>query len=268
MTHPTRTDLLQLREKLVSVANSVAILKGRRQALIRAFLDSVRPFLHSREAIRREYARALGELRLAEGHEGVALVETLAATSERDLGVDIADKAVMGVRYRELTVWGPVVRSPDERNYGYAATTPHLEEAVYLFERVAEALLGVAVFESKLKRLGEEIQHVTRRTRVLEERVLPKLRTEIKAITHYIGEREREAHFRLKKFKASRSARSGGRPSPGRPHDRRVCSDSSARLSRASASSATSASAGLAPTMPSAASGAIAATTLDEGPDS
>jgi V/A-type H+-transporting ATPase subunit D len=203
MIHPTRTDLLLLKDKVASVANSVAILKARRQALITEFLASVRPFLRSREAIGGEYGKALGELQLAKGHEGAALVEALAATSRRDLGVDIGEKRVMGVPYRELTVWGPFVRSPEERNYGYASTTPHLEESVHLFERVAEAILGLAAFGSKLERLGEEIQHVTRRTRVLEERVLPRLKAEIKAITQYLGEREREAHFRLKKFKAT-----------------------------------------------------------------
>jgi V/A-type H+-transporting ATPase subunit D len=47
---------------------------------------------------------------------------------------------------------------------------------------------------------------MTRRVRVLEERVLPGLRADIKAIARHIGEREREAHFRLKRFKNSRRA--------------------------------------------------------------
>lgn len=202
--HPTRTDLLQLEEKVASVANSVAILKARRQALIREFLASVHPFLRSRDAVRQDYSRAVAELQLAKGHEGEAFLETLAAGSERAVGVDIAEKNVMGVRYRELTVWGPFVRSPGERNYGYAATTPHLEESIHRFERTAEAILEIAAFESKLKMLGREIQHVTRRTRVLEERVLPALRAQIKSIAQYIAEREREAHFRLKRFKSLR----------------------------------------------------------------
>lgn len=211
MIHPTRTDLLQLKEKAASVANSTAILKARRHALIRGFLDSVRPFVRSRDAIRRDYSAALGELHLAEGHEGMALVESIAATAERELGVDVEERNVMGVRYRDLTVYGPFVRSPEDRDYGYSTTTPHLEESVHLFETVLETLLEVAAFESKLKMLGAEILRVTRRTRVLEERVLPRLQAEIRTIVQYIGEREREAHFRLKKFKDSRGRRSGRR---------------------------------------------------------
>ena len=204
MIHPTRTDLLQLREKAASVVNSTAILKARRQALIRGFLDSVRPFVRSRDAIRRDYSAALAELHLGEGHEGMALIESIAGTAERELGVDVEERNVMGVRYRDLTVYGPFVRSPEDRDYGYTVTTPHLEESVHLFETVLENMLEIAAFESKLKMLGAEILHVTRRTRVLEERVLPRLRAEIRSIVQYIGEREREAHFRLKKFKDSR----------------------------------------------------------------
>lgn len=214
MIHPTRTNLLQLKEKAASVSNSMAILKARRQALIREFLDSVGPFVRSRDAVRGNYRKALGELHLTEGHEGTAFVESLATTSERHLGVDVEGINIMGVGYRDLTVYGPFVRSPEERDYGYTTTTPHLEESVYLFEQIVEAMLEIASFESKVKMLGEEIIHVTRRTRVLEERVLPKLRSQVRAISQYIGEREREAYFRLKKFKDTRSR--------GEPHRRRV----------------------------------------------
>lgn len=204
MIHPTRTALLQLKEKVVSVANSLAILKARRQALIRELLASIQPFLRSRDAIRIGYGRAIAELQLARGHEGDTFIETLAAGGAREVGVDVAEKNVMGIRYRELTPWGPFVRSPDQRNYGYAFTTPHLEESLHHFERAVEEVLDIAAFENKLQMLGREIQHVTRRTRVLEERVLPRLNTQIRSITHYIGEREREAHFRLKRFKTTR----------------------------------------------------------------
>ncbi len=204
MIHPTRTNLLLLKDKAVSVADSMAILKARRQALIREFLGAMAPFLDSRDEIRRDYRQALQELHLSEGHEGRPFIESLVAISERELGVDILEKNLMGVKYRDLTVHGQLVRTPDQRGYDYAGTTPHLEESIFLFEKIVEAMLEIATYESKLKRLGEEILQVTRRTRVLEERVLPKLRRQIRLIGQYIGEREREAYFRLKRFKDKR----------------------------------------------------------------
>lgn len=205
MIHPTRTNLLLLRDRAASVNNSVAILKARRQALIRRFLDSVQPFVRSREVLRRDYGRALVELRLGTGHEGENAVAALAACAERPVGVDVAERNIMGIRFRDVVPYGPFVRSPPERHYDYTATTPHLEEAIHGFERIVEALLEIAVYESRLKMLGEEILGVTRRIRVLEERVLPQLRQQVRAIAEYLGEREREAHYRLKRFKSVRA---------------------------------------------------------------
>jgi V/A-type H+-transporting ATPase subunit D len=134
------------------------------------------------------------------------LVDSLAAGGERDIGVDVTIKNSMGVRYRELTVWGPLARSPHERHFGYLATSPHLDEAAHLFERTAEAMLAIAVYESKLQRLADEIHRVARRTRALRERVLPRLAAAIRAITQHLAEREREAQFRLKRFKTRQHA--------------------------------------------------------------
>jgi V/A-type H+-transporting ATPase subunit D len=136
----------------------------------------------------------------------MACIESLAATSEREVGVDVEERNAMGVRYRELTAYGPFVRTPDQRGYDYTVTTPHLEESIHLFESIVETMLEIAAFENKLKMLGEEILRVTRRTRVLEERVLPRLRAEIRTIVQFLGEREREAHYRLKKFKTGRQS--------------------------------------------------------------
>jgi len=81
-------------------------------------------------------------------------------------------------------------------------TSSHLEKAINLFETVVESMLELAAFESKLKRLGEEIRRITRRIRVLEEKIQPVLQERIKG--QYITEREREAYYRLKRFKEIR----------------------------------------------------------------
>lgn len=204
MIHPTRTNLLLLKEKSHSVANSVGILKGRRQALIREFLNTSLPLLRSRKEIRKSYARAIEELALATGHEGEEFIESIGGASRRELGVDVVERGIMGLRYRDVAPHESAVRSPEERGYDYISTTPHLEESIHLFETIVETMLGIAAYESKLKRLGDEIVRITRRIRVLEERILPELRRQIKTIAQYLGEREREAFYRLKLFKTWR----------------------------------------------------------------
>ncbi|HEX9873170.1 MAG TPA: V-type ATP synthase subunit D [Deferrimonas sp.] len=201
MIHPTRTNLLLLKEKARSVVGSVGILKARRLALIREFLATSAPFQRSREEIRTAYARAIAEMHLSLGLEGEDFIESLAGVTGRDLGVEIREQSIMGLRYREVLAGAEPVRSPEERGYDYRLTTPHLEESLHFFETIIEEMLEIAAYESKLKRLGDEIIRVTRRIRVLEERILPGLHQNIKEIGHYLGERERESHYRLKRFK-------------------------------------------------------------------
>jgi V/A-type H+-transporting ATPase subunit D len=95
----------------------------------------------------------------------------------------------------------------NRRGYDYPATTQHLDEAVHLFEELLEELLEMARYEGLFKKLGEELLRVTRRIRVLEERVLPGLKSEIRVIAQYLAERERESYYRLKLFKGYRAKR-------------------------------------------------------------
>lgn len=204
MIHPTRTNLLLLKEKSRSVTNSVGILKARRLTLIREFLQTSLPFLSSRDELREEYANAIAELALGIGIEGRVAVESLVCAGTGETSVEIVERSVMGLRYRDVTVLISPVRGLDERGYDCRVTTPHLEEALAGFEAVIAAMLEDARFESRLKRLGEEIERVSRRTRVLEERVLPLIVRQIRTIAQYLGEREREEYYRLKRFKGIR----------------------------------------------------------------
>jgi V/A-type H+-transporting ATPase subunit D len=203
MIHPTRTNLLLLKDKSSSVVNSVGILKARRQALIQEFLNTTRPFLKSRETIRHFYGKALDELALSLGHDGKSTVEPISLVTQRDMRVDIIERTIWGLKYRDIIVNEKPERMPDERGYDVTSTTPHLEESIHLFEKVLESMLGLAAFENKLKKLSDEILRIMRKIRVLEEKVLPNLKSQIKTISQYIGEREREAYYRLKKFKGA-----------------------------------------------------------------
>jgi V/A-type H+-transporting ATPase subunit D len=201
MIHPTRTNLLLLKEKSRSVVNSIGILKARKLALTKEFFDATAPFLRSREDIRKAYGKALRELALAFGHEGKDAIESLVITTERDLGIDVIEKSIWGLRYKDIITHDAPVRDADKRGYDELSVTPHVEDGALLFEKLIESMLHIAEYESKLKRIGDEILRTTRRIKVLEELVLPRLKQLVKTITQYIGERERESFYRLKLMK-------------------------------------------------------------------
>lgn len=207
MIQATRTNLLQLKERQGSVLNCTGILKGRRQALIKKFMEIGRPLLASREETRQGYAKGIEELQTSLGLEGENYIASLALISQRHLGVELRDMQILGLRYRDLQQVESASRSLVDRDYDYLSTTPHLDEALQLFETIIEEMLAMARYEGMFRRLGEELLRVTRRIRVLEERVLPELHLEIREISQYLAERERESYYRMKLFKR-RSARS------------------------------------------------------------
>lgn len=201
MIHPTRTNLLLLKEKSRSIQNSNSILKARRQALIRELLSTSAPFLSSRNTVQSTYTLALRELALSLAIEGDEMLDSIAAVAEQNLGLEVSEQSVMGLRYREVTVRDSPLRDLDKRGYDYRVTTPRLEEALHHFEQILQSMLEIAAYESKLKRLSQEVVRVTRRIRVLEERILPELQEKVKTIAQFLGERERESSFRLKRFR-------------------------------------------------------------------
>lgn len=206
MIHPTRTNLLSIKDKSRSVVRSVGILKARKQALIKEFLAATLPFLRSREDIRQSYGKALRELALAIGREDRDGIESIVIATKRDFGIEVIEKSIWGLRYKDVLFHDAPVRDPDKRGYDEFGTTTHLEEGTLLFERLLESMLHIAMYENKLKRLGDEIMRTTRRIKVLEELVLPVLKQQIKTITQHIGEREREAFYRLKRVKSKLTA--------------------------------------------------------------
>ena len=204
MIHPTRTNLLLLKEKSVSVVNSIGILKSRRQALILEFLKTSKPYLESRRVIRKLYSDAIVQLFYSRGHEGDTSIQSIAEVTSRDFNVEINTRKLWGLEYKEISPRQSAVRDLLARNYDYRFTTANLEESIWRFEKIVDAVLDIAEYDNKLQRLSRAIIQTTRRVRVLEERILPKLKKEIRTIMQYLGERERENYYRLNQFKESR----------------------------------------------------------------
>jgi V/A-type H+-transporting ATPase subunit D len=201
MIHPTRTNLLLLKEKSYSVSNSIGILKSRRQALIIEFLKTSTPYLESRKSVRKLYGEGIVELFFSLGHAGESVIDSISEVTAREFGVEITSRKLWGLEYKEIYPRDSAVRDIYARNYDTRGTTANLEEAIWRFEKIVDAILDIAAYDNKLQRLSREIIQTTRRVRVLEERILPKLKSQIKSITQYLGERERETYFRLKQFK-------------------------------------------------------------------
>lgn len=204
MIPANRTSLLQMREKKRSYTGSLHILQARRQALIFELFQMTKAFRHSRHELRKLYAQAIFQQEQAYVLEGAAFLASLAAAADTNKGVLIRKKNTLGIEYKEITLSGVIKQPVWRRGYAIGRSTPALEEALSLFEEVVLGILDLSVFENKFKRLGEKIVDLSRKVRVLDEKIIPQLKKQMHLIAQQLGEREREEHYRLKQFKKGR----------------------------------------------------------------
>lgn len=204
MIHANRTYLLQLKKKEKTVAVSLGIIKARRQALLQKFIEAARPFLKTRKEISASYSQALSDLHLAIGHHSEPVIHSIAAINRRQHPVTVQTSSILGVPYHEVASDEKILRDIDGRQYDVSASSPRLEESMDGFEKLIESILDLATLESKVKQLGHEIQKLSRQMRVLEERILPEIQSNIRSTAQQISEREREEYYRLKKFKTAK----------------------------------------------------------------
>ncbi|GAB4432027.1 MAG: hypothetical protein OHK0040_01760 [bacterium] len=204
MIHPTRTNLLLLKEKVLSVYKSIGILKARRLALIREFLDTVKPFVKSREDIRKIYGIAIAELSHSVTAEGEETIKSLTFVTARELTLHVTEESIWGLKYKNVEIENKILRKADERGYDYNNTHSVVEDTIESFEKIINEMINMAKLEGKIKRLGLEIQKTSRKIKILEDKILPTIRKEIVSINQYLSERERESYYRLKIFKRTR----------------------------------------------------------------
>jgi len=205
MIHPTRTNLLWLKFRQSAVQRSLTILKARRQALITELLKLGETFIDHRRQISRLYARALNELNTSLQQEGDVAVDAIAAATQRFKGVETEPGNILGIPYLTIIPADDLPRTADQRPFDAAAHTRSLTQGVRLFEELSAAIIQHAGLESRVRRLAAAIRETTRVMRTLEDRILPRQQNAIEHIRFFLSEREREAQFRLRKFKQFRS---------------------------------------------------------------
>jgi V/A-type H+-transporting ATPase subunit D len=198
----TRTNLLQLKRKVHIAERGLALLRSKREALVREFFAVMDHVVRSREQMETAIAQAMGSLALALGSDGQAVLRSLGFAAQRHLPIDLIERNVWGVRFPELH-YPTIARTLDNRGYSAPGVSAFVDETARRFEMVLELILRSVAVEMRLKKLGTEIKKVTRRINALNEVMIPLLIRQVRTIRRTLEEREREDLFRMKRFKAA-----------------------------------------------------------------
>jgi V/A-type H+/Na+-transporting ATPase subunit D len=198
---PTRSELINVKRKIVLSKSGYNLLKKKRDGLmyeIFAILPKVKTI---RADLVKRYGAAQESINLASATEGAIAVRSVAYTAAKPPQVTLKEHNIMGVKVPKITATS--VRKPlSERGYGLIGTSPAIDDAVGGYEALVEQVILAAELETAIKRLLDEVEKTKRRVNALEFKVLPELDEVKKFIALRLEEMERESLFTLKRIKA------------------------------------------------------------------
>lgn len=198
---PTRSELIQLKNRIKLSERGYKLLKMKRDGLILEFFKILNEARNVRTELDAAYLRAEEKINLASAVNGMVAVRSVAFTAKESPEISLSGKNIMGVVVPKISSTG-VKKTLLERGYGIIGTNSYIDETADAYEDLVEKIITAAELETTMKRLLDEIEKTKRRVNALEFKVIPELTAAMKFIRFALEEMERENTFRLKRVKA------------------------------------------------------------------
>lgn len=198
---PTRSELLERREQIKLAEQGMDLLKQKRDALLIEFMGVMDETLRLSESLQRTVSEAQFSLAVAKAVDGTVALRSAGMATKGEVVVDMTGTKIMGVSVPVVTKGESPIKSSFTRGYSVTGVSSRVDETADKFERILDVIIEYADIETRLKRLGEEIQKTNRRVNALEQITVPQLREQVNYIRQTLDERAREDLFRLKKVK-------------------------------------------------------------------
>lgn len=198
---PTRSELLERKQQITLAEQGMDLLKQKRDALLIEFMSVMDETLRLSSDLQRTTSEAQHSLAIAKAVDGVVGVRSAALATKGSVTIDMTGTKIMGVSVPVVTKGESPLRSPFTRGYAITGVSSRIDETADKFERILDVIIEYADIETRLKRLGEEIQKTNRRVNALEQVTIPALKEQVNYIRQTLDERSREDLFRLKKVK-------------------------------------------------------------------
>ena len=195
--HPTRMNLLKLKKRTKLAERGHQLLSEKLDTLMTEFFK----VMEQARGIRQELAESLDagrkDLAKARALSPFGEIEIVASSVGSRGDIELEVRNLMGVRIPEIKTPEVDIRIP----YDYSFASSKLDEAVKDFDDSYRKLLKLIQNEESLRRIGEEIAKIKRRTNALEYVLIPNLKHTQNYIRFMLEELERENFFRLKIIK-------------------------------------------------------------------
>jgi len=198
---PTRSELLERKQQITLAEQGMDLLKQKRDALLIEFMSVMDETLRLSNDLQRTTNEAQYSLAIAKAVDGTVSVRSAAFATRGEITIDMTGTKIMGISVPVVTKGESPLRTSFTRGYAITGVSSRIDETADKFERILDVIIEYADIETRLKRLGEEIQKTNRRVNALEQITVPQLKEQVSYIRQALDERAREDLFRLKKVK-------------------------------------------------------------------
>jgi len=197
---PTRMALLEIRKKLMLAEKGHKLLEEKRDALVEKFFKIIDKRKELHQKVNSEIKIAFSSLIQAQMIIGEDRVKELSNLTENIGEISLEIDNIMGVKIPKINT--DDLKKDIEFKYGFLETSAKFDDAQKKFKDLIFTLVELSDLESSVQSLSSEIEKTKRRVNVLENNLIPKLKSTIKYIEMQLEEREREDFFRRKRIKA------------------------------------------------------------------
>lgn len=167
--------------------------------MMRRFLELIRENRSLRRQVEEALVKTGQEFALAAASMSAPALRTALLPGVGEQHFSLAYRNVMGVRtpviFREQT------EKSGGYSYGFAFSSPRLDDSVRRMEEVLPALFLLAQTEKTCQLLAAELERTRRRVNALEYLVIPEAQQAIRRIRMKLEENERSALVRLGRAK-------------------------------------------------------------------
>jgi V/A-type H+-transporting ATPase subunit D len=198
---PTRSELLERRAQIGLAQQGMDLLKQKRDALLIEFMGVMDETLRLSDSLQKTVREAQYSLAVAQAVDGVVALRSAGLATKGEIVVDMTGTKIMGVSVPVVTKGASPLKSSFTRGYSVTGVSSRVDETAEKFEGILDVIIEYADIETRLKRLGEEINKTNRRVNALEQVTVPALNEQVTYIRQTLDERAREDLFRLKKVK-------------------------------------------------------------------
>ncbi len=198
---PTRAELLDRKQQITLAQQGMDLLKQKRDALLIEFMSVMDETLRLSESLQKSVAEAQYALAVAKAVDGPVTLRSASLATSGEVTVEMSGTKIMGVAVPVVTKGESPLRTSFTRGYSVTGISSRVDESAEKYEKILDVIIEYADIETRLKRLGEEINKTNRRVNALEQVTIPSLHEQVSYISQTLDERAREDLFRLKKVK-------------------------------------------------------------------